>query len=128
MLKKPGSNFCCAVLNCQNNSRRNRRTLCPIHECPRGSVGCVCPPPFTFIPFPTEQYDPKGRKEWLRLLNRVDVKTNEPWSPKTWSRICSDHFVDSKPTKENPYPSRGLDNDPTDLSSKSTKRNQVIIY
>ncbi|XP_048245576.1 uncharacterized protein LOC125376957 [Haliotis rufescens] len=38
------------------------------------------------------------------MLNR-QVGAGQLWSPKKDSRVCSLHFVDGRPTKENPYPS-----------------------
>lgn len=52
----------------------------------------------TFHPFPTQKKDPKGRKMWLKLLKRKD------YDPPKHHRLCSRHFVDGKPTHENPYP------------------------
>lgn len=52
----------------------------------------------TFHPFPTQKKDPKGRKIWLKLIKRKD------YDPPKHHRICSKHFVDWKPTNENPYP------------------------
>ena len=51
-----------------------------------------------FFPFPTAKRAPKIRKKWLELLRRED------YDPKFNHRLCSLHFVDGRPTLENPYP------------------------
>ncbi|XP_046336504.2 uncharacterized protein LOC124118438 [Haliotis rufescens] len=41
------------------------------------------------------------------MVNRQDG-SGQLWSPKKDSRVCSLHFVDGRPTPENPYPSLNL--------------------
>ena len=77
---------------------------CSNHKCNFGTSRCVCEPPFKLFPFPTERKNPKGRQEWIDLINRSDPDTGECWAPKSHSRVCSKHFPDGKPTSENPNP------------------------
>lgn len=79
----------------------------------------------TFHPFPTQKKDPKGRKMWLKLLKRKD------YDPPKHHRLCSRHFVDGKPTHENPYPTLfSYNNFKEPLKSRRThsidKRNSTI--
>ncbi|XP_072047459.1 uncharacterized protein [Amphiura filiformis] len=126
MSKTYGANYSCAVKDCTNNIRGIRRwklTYCEIHRCPHGAVqhGCVCPPPFTFFAFPTERADPDGRKKWVNRIKRIDITSNKQWTPKVYSRVCNEHFVDKKPTEQNLYPSLNLGHNPSDISKTMRK-------
>ena len=63
---------------------------------------------FRLFPFPTEKKNPVARDVWKKLINRTVGSTVKLWDPSKDSRICSLHFVDGKPTTENPYPSLSL--------------------
>ncbi|XP_070548516.1 uncharacterized protein [Ptychodera flava] len=54
----------------------------------------------TFFPLPNAKKQPGLRKKWLKRIRR-DPK----WTPTKYTRICSQHFVDRKPSEENPIPS-----------------------
>lgn len=69
---------------------------------------CSCQPPFTLFPFPTEKKDPYGRQAWANVVSRVDATTGMMWMPNPDDRVCSDHFVQGKPTAANPNPSINL--------------------
>jgi len=58
------------------------------------------------ITFPGKVKDPERRSIWKNLVNRLD-KDKKLWSPKTKSRVCSDHFDGHfpYPTKNLGYPS-----------------------
>lgn len=81
------SKFWCAVPNCISDGRK--KTNLEKYPWMQG---------VQFFPFPTEKKEKKNRQQWLKLINR------ENFEPKRHHRICSLHFVDSKPTEENPYP------------------------
>lgn len=101
----------CAVLNCGNSTYHLQKWMgdwCPNHKCNFGTSRCVCEPPFKLFPFPTERKNPRGRQEWIDLINRSDPDTGESWAPKSHSRVCSKHFPDGKPTPENPNPIENL--------------------
>lgn len=69
----------------------------------------------TFHPFPTQKKDPKGRKVWLKLIKRKN------YDPPKHHRLCSKHFVDGKPTNENPYPTLfSYNNFKEPINSRST--------
>ena len=74
----------CAAEGCTSDGRK------------RGKYGYMAN--VEFFPFPTQKRAPKQRKKWLELLRRQD------YEPKKGHRVCSLHFVDGRPTKENPYP------------------------
>lgn len=52
--------------------------------------------------FPTKRYDVEKREKWKQLVGRQDGK--KLWSPPKDSRVCSEHFLDGKPTPTNPLP------------------------
>ena len=58
-------------------------------------------PIFRFFAFPTEKRHPLDRDNWKKLIKWGDSK-NHLWNPSKDSRVCSLHFVDSKPTPLNP--------------------------
>ena len=67
-------------------------------------------------PFPTELKNPSARGSWRKLINRnveTDSKNVKLWDPKKDSRVCSVHFVDGRPTAENPFPTEKLGYDAT---------------
>ena len=41
-------------------------------------------------------------------IYRADAATGKNWTPGTYDRICSDDFIDGKPTAVNPYPTINL--------------------
>ena len=67
----------------------------------------VCEPPFKLFPFPTEKKDSKARKRWTENIKR-ETRKGKVWTPKKCSRVCSVHFKDGQPTKENPDPTEDL--------------------
>lgn len=55
--------------------------------------------------FPTARADPESRRRWICVINRADL--NKPYKlkePGISNRVCSEHFVDGRPTKEHPDP------------------------
>jgi len=106
----------CAVVGCHNsyyNLERWKQKYCDTHGSKMGIGNCTCLPPFQLFPFPTERKDPEGRKIWIKYVSKKDTGTGKIWFPKEHSRICSDHFVDGKPTIEHPYPSLNVGHDIT---------------
>ena len=101
----------CAFVHCRNGTYQLpiwKQTFCEVHKCCYGICSCICDPPFTLIPFPTERKNPEARKRWIRIVNRADPLTGKNWVPNVASRICSKHFIDSFPTDKHPYPSEDL--------------------
>lgn len=99
----------CAMLGCSNGTyklKKWKEEICSKHGCLHDS--CLCTPPFVLYPFPTSKRDPNGRKEWIKAINRKDSKTGKIWVPTDDDRVCSNHFVDGKPTIVYPYPSINL--------------------
>lgn len=89
----------CAVRGCHNNQTKLNLWLkqeCYDHK-PLTKSQCSCPQRFSFYRLPTAEED---RRIWLRNLY-----LKKP--PKTLY-VCSFHFVDKKPTAENPYPTLWL--------------------
>ena len=64
---------------------------------------CPCQQPFTLHTFPSVLLNSDKRREWIRLMNRTTVK-NTAWCLGKSDVVCSDHFVDKRPTLENPNP------------------------
>jgi hypothetical protein len=63
------------------------------------------------VPFPTRRGNPDGRDKWKVLVNRADPKSQNRGkllSPSKNQRVCSVHFADGGPTKENPLPTKWL--------------------
>jgi len=100
----------CAFARCGNSSYTLNRwlaQLCKLHKCRRDGEECSCEVPFKLFPFPTERRDPHARKIWTRAIYRQG-EDGKNWTPASYSRICSVHFVDGKPTPQNPYPTLNL--------------------
>ncbi|XP_028332136.1 zinc finger protein 616-like [Gouania willdenowi] len=93
-----GSEDCCAVRGC---GTKLKVWLDP-EECSEHSVGIKrenrCWNRFYHLPS-----DEQARRAWLQNLNLNDTDTK--------LHVCSVHFVDHKPTQENPYPTLRLDCD-----------------
>ena len=99
----------CCVKDCNSSGyqlKKWKQQFCDIHECNLGTSRCICPPPFTLIPFPTERSDPQGRAVWIKNVNRQ--AGNKIWIPSEDSRVCSKHFVDKVPSLSHPYPTINL--------------------
>ena len=64
---------------------------------------------FSLHPFPTKKKKPEERQTWKNLINRQDINNKgKLWSPSKYSRVCSHHFKDGKPSEENPFPTENL--------------------
>ncbi|XP_070571441.1 uncharacterized protein [Ptychodera flava] len=110
----------CAVSCCSNNTRKLRlwkKFTCKKHQCNYGTGRCVCSPPFTLFPFPTEMKDPETRKVWTQIVCQ-NIPSRINWAPTRYDRVCSKHFPDGMPTAANPYPVQHL----RDPDSKSVRR------
>ncbi|KAK3092302.1 hypothetical protein FSP39_000998 [Pinctada imbricata] len=95
----------CCVKDCSNSwytLKKWKSQFCETHGINYGTGRCVCDPPFTLIPFPTVAKDGHSRAVWVKNVNRS--KGDQNWLPDPYSRICSAHFVDGKPSSSNPYP------------------------
>ncbi|XP_061173256.1 uncharacterized protein LOC133182425 [Saccostrea echinata] len=103
------STRCCAFNFCTNNATKItkwKRQTCEIHHIQYGLGSCICEPPFRLFPFPTELKDNYSRQKWTSIVNRKNGSEN--WKPKEDSRVCSEHFLDGRPTPANPYPTLKL--------------------
>ena len=78
--------------------------FCQLHNSNFNIGQCVCEPPFTLYPFPTERQDPAARKRWITNINRKNIKTGKIWQPAAFSRVCSAHFKENKPSEMYPDP------------------------
>nr|XP_039259631.1 LOW QUALITY PROTEIN: uncharacterized protein LOC120336095 [Styela clava] len=101
----------CCVIKCTNHAYKLQKwksSHCPIRNVSKGEEGCICTPPFELHPFPTELKDPEGRQNWIdHNINREEPGSSKcvlNWQPTKYSRVCSIHFVDGRPTSSNPYP------------------------
>ena len=92
----------CAFTHCSKSTytlNRWRKQLCSQHNQRHGM--CSCAAPFSLFPFPTEKKNLNSRFEWARAVFRRNT-AGKNWTPSPDDRICSDHFVDGKPTPGNP--------------------------
>lgn len=99
----------CAIVGCSNGTYRLKKwkeTICSQHS--KLHEVCSCLPPFELYPFPTVNNDPQARQQWIKAVNRKNPKTGKNWLPSGDDRICSKHFVDTKPTVRFPYPTLNL--------------------
>ena len=111
----------CAVVGCSNNTyhlRNWKADFCKLHNCNFGTRICICNPPFILFPFPTEKKDQERRQRWIKNINRKDPNTGKLWNPTYNDRVCSIHFINGKPTKENPDPCLHMGHDSTTLHKK----------
>lgn len=99
----------CCVFGC-TNSDYQLLNWAGSHDCAKQTIDeCDCKPPFELFAFPGEKTNPVGRGQWTKLVNRKDSENvKKVWKPNKSSRVCSNHFVDLKPTEENPYPALHL--------------------
>ena len=93
--KKNGSGRTCAVIGCQNSQKRLNEWLDreSYDHKPATKRSCLCGPLFSFFKKPKEEYE---SRMWLKALNLKKPPQNV--------FVCSFHFVEKKPTKENPFP------------------------
>lgn len=67
--------------------------------------------------------------EWTRLINRqISKKDSTPWKPGKDSVVCSEHFIEGKPTTAYPKPTLklGYDRSLVVLDSKKTHESTVV--
>ena len=91
--KTSGGNSC-AVHACSNNRKKIilwKKSMCELH----GQIHdqCPCLIPYRLHVMPSKEY---VRLEWIKALNGKEL-------PKKVF-VCSEHFIDGKPTDRNPYP------------------------
>ena len=104
----------CAVVGCSNNTyhlRNWKADICKQHNCHFDTSLCTCDPPFELWTFPTEKKDTEGRRRWIKNINRKDPTSGKLWKPTYNHRVCSKHFIDGKPTSENPDPTLFMGHD-----------------
>ena len=122
------SNRVCAIATCRNNGyklRKFEKSFCDTHQCLKKQ--CSCPKPFKLFPFPTELKDPEGRLKWAQLVRRKNG--NKIWIPKEDARLCSEHFVDGKPSEQNPYPSINLGYEPLkQVKARAPPKARPFVY
>lgn len=85
----------CAVHGCTYNQRKLKERLklpCCDHF-PLTKGECPCELPFTFFSLPKDE---ERKKQWIDVLRLKRM-------PKDLC-VCSFHFIDKRPTEENPVP------------------------
>ena len=81
------------------------------------------------FPGKTNETSRKKRLEWRILVNRREKeKANRHLTPRKQSRICSCHFVDKKPTANNPYPILNLGYEATLNVKKIVGSRRRLVY
>ncbi|XP_050040973.1 uncharacterized protein [Dermacentor andersoni] len=94
----------CAVVccrNCDGDIKVWKQSVCKLHP-PLLHEDCPCLRPFSMHSFPQGERNKSIRKCWIENLQRKN------FDPRTSSRVCSIHFVDGRPTEDNPYPTLHL--------------------
>lgn len=112
----------CVVFGCSNSYRKIKKwkeTVCTEHGILHRD--CACLRPFKLYEFPSNS---ALAREWVAALNRKDFKPRKSSAvfvlqsvrrnvPAEYFKIhslffpikiCSDHFIDKKPTERNPTP------------------------
>ncbi|XP_052784430.1 uncharacterized protein LOC128220189 [Mya arenaria] len=87
----------CVVVNCSDNQKKLydwENSPCQFHNDVNGK-DCPCLVPFKFHCIPASG---ENRLQWLKSINR------KGFDPPTKSVVCSKHFIDGRPTKQNPIP------------------------
>ena len=103
----------CVIANCQNHNqlmREWKREICQIHL--KENVLCSCEPPVGYRVFYAQTKSETEQKIWKENLNLEFATWNK------YNFVCSAHFIDRCPTKENPYPVLDLSSD----AKKAKKR------
>lgn len=108
----------CVAVGCKNDSRKKGR----LHKYPdmidkNGNA-------VEFFPLPSAVKYPKERKAWINSVRRADFN---PGPQEYWHSICSKHFVDHKPTKENPVPTLFSYNNYKIKQQRTTKNSNVPL-
>ncbi|XP_057297916.1 uncharacterized protein LOC130628892 [Hydractinia symbiolongicarpus] len=100
----------CAVFNSANGAyklKKWKEAVCEDHNVKKSE--CSCEPPFRLYPFPTTKKNPEKRKMWIQLLNRLAPGSKDKlFEPSKDARVCSEHFLDGKPTECNPHPTENM--------------------
>ncbi|KAH7953898.1 hypothetical protein HPB49_013813 [Dermacentor silvarum] len=94
----------CAVVGCRNcdgDIKVWKESVCKLHP-PLLHEDCPCLKPFSMHSFPQGERNKSIRQCWIQNLQRKN------FDPGTTFRVCSIHFVDGRPTEDNPYPTLHL--------------------
>lgn len=81
---------------------------------------------FSYIHFPLRMKWIKDRYGSNLLTERTRNILKKNWLPNSDSRICSNHFVDSIPTLENPYPTLNLGHSQTVSAPREPPKTREI--
>ncbi|XP_066917038.1 uncharacterized protein [Clytia hemisphaerica] len=92
----------CIVIGCQNGSYKLKKWK-------KVNINHVEEPPFQLFPVPTLKKHPEKRSIWRRNINRLAPGSkNKLLDPSKDARVCSEHFVDGRPTEQHPYPTKNM--------------------
>ncbi|KAK2160251.1 hypothetical protein LSH36_137g03021 [Paralvinella palmiformis] len=112
MALKASTSRHCYALQCSNGDYQLikwRDAHGDVHQTRLDHPSCTCPPPFELFPFPSKKSDRERREKWLRNLNRGDELHSYKFKePSKSHRVCSLHFIDSKPSHIHPDPEINL--------------------
>ncbi|XP_049268093.1 uncharacterized protein LOC125757053 [Rhipicephalus sanguineus] len=95
---KTSSGHHCVVFGCQNNQRKRKKLLsavCEDHNTTPESCRCGV---FSLHRFPSATKNTELRRQWIIAVNRKN------YEPSANARVCSEHFLDNKPSELNPVP------------------------
>ncbi|XP_021377683.1 uncharacterized protein LOC110465879 [Mizuhopecten yessoensis] len=109
---KRGGGEACAVVGCSHN---RKKYMFGKRRCARVGIiheDCPCCVPYSLHKLPSDE---EVKREWVAALHRKDLPKNVC--------VCSQHFIDGRPTEQNPAPKINLGYDtPVKMGRRTVKR------
>ena len=110
-------NYHCVAQGCTNDSRKKDNADKYPEMVYKDKI-------VVFHPLPSAKKNPKLRKIWLRQIRREGY---EPDPGVYWHALCSRHFVDGEPTKNNPFPTLfAYNNYKAAVMPRQTRNSEVL--
>ena len=82
---------------------------------------------YRLFPFPSKKSDRERREKWLRNLNRGDELHSYKFKePSKFHRVCSLHFIDSKPSHIHPDPEINLGHEVNKCQSHRDREQRLL--
>ncbi|KAK2139538.1 hypothetical protein LSH36_1727g00000 [Paralvinella palmiformis] len=99
----------------------------PFLLCPDLTESEAFGPGLRLFPFPSKKSDRERREKWLRNLNRGDELHSYKFKePSKSHRVCSLHFIDSKPSHIHPYPEINLGHEVNKCQSHRDREQRLL--
>lgn len=84
---------------------------------------------FRLHPFPSLKRQPIANAMWKKMINRTSPSNrNRLFTVKTKMRVCSDHFIDKKPTFDNSHPTLMMGYQSSPQAKKVLSPRRKITY